>query len=63
MEFLETADVARDLGISGRTARQLVGQGNLRAVAPTRRGVPFFHAKDAERPWLECASGRVARSA
>lgn len=49
VEYLESNDVARALGLSPSSVRVLVGTGQLRPAARTRRGVNLFRPRDVER--------------
>lgn len=49
MKFLESNDVARELGLSSSMVRVLVATGRLRPSARTRRGVALFARDEVER--------------
>ena len=49
MDFLESNDVARELGLSPATVRVLVTTGRIRPSARTRRGISLFTREEVER--------------
>jgi DNA-binding transcriptional MerR regulator len=47
--YLESSDVARELGLSAAMIRVLTAQGHLTPAATTRRGLKLFDLRDVDR--------------
>jgi DNA-binding transcriptional MerR regulator len=61
MRLLEAADVARELGVTPATVRNLADAGRLPVAADTPRGVRLFEPGAVEALKQERARERAAR--